>query len=79
MSRPRAASKVPYDTTRLQSVDGRKNALTASASGLIWCSSTILRPNTRHAHSPTHHIQAGLYTDRFTSSAYILTALLALY
>jgi hypothetical protein len=71
MSRPRAASKVPYDTTRLQSVGGGKNALTASASGLIWCSSTIVRPNTCHTHSPTHHIQAGLCTHRLTSSLYI--------
>jgi hypothetical protein len=46
---------------------------------LVWCSGTVLRPNTRHAPSPTHHIQAGLCTHRFTTSLYTLTALLALY
>jgi hypothetical protein len=32
------------------------------ASSLVWCSGTVLRPNTCHAHSRTHHIQAGLCT-----------------
>jgi hypothetical protein len=41
--------------------------------------STVLRPNTRHAHSPTHHIQAGLCIHRSTSSLYTLTVLLVLY
>jgi hypothetical protein len=48
---------------------------------LVWCSGTVLRPNTRHPPSPTHHIQAGLCSHRFTNPLYIynLIVLLALY
>jgi hypothetical protein len=72
VSRPRAASKAPCDMTRLQSVGGDTGSSSPQVvSCLVWCSGTVLRPNTRHAHSPTHHIQLGLCTHRYSQALYI--------
>jgi hypothetical protein len=37
---------------------------TSAVSGLVWWNNTILRPNTSHAHSPTHdhHMHASVPT-----------------
>jgi hypothetical protein len=45
---------------------GEQETVAYNVLRLVWCSGTVLRPNTRHAHSPTHQMQAGLCTHRYS-------------
>jgi hypothetical protein len=58
----------PYINMQLWS--GKQEDAYIVLSCLVWCRGTVLRPNTRHAHSPTHHIQTALCTHQFTSALY---------